>query len=142
MNTNPAYRQQYEERQRQMAEQHRAAEKKSDVAIKEREASMKEEWKQKSPMPPSLSKAPSQSDLGKTPQPPSKSRDSPSEPSSKSLGSIKGEDPKSQQAEGLKMKLTEGGHHGKEDSKQALESRGQAGMEQAMWYRQVNTNLV
>ncbi|TMS13186.1 Zinc finger protein 609 [Larimichthys crocea] len=130
------YRQQYEERQRQMAEQHRAAEKKSDVAIKEREASMKEEWKQKSPMPPSLSKAPSQSDLGKTPQPPSKSRDSPSEPSSKSLGSIKGEDSKSQQAEGLKMKLTEGGHHGKEDSKQALESRGQAGMEQAIWYRQ------
>lgn len=119
-----------------MAEQHRAAEKKSDVAIKEREASMKEEWKQKSPMPPSLSKAPSQSDLGKTLQPPSKSRDSPPEPSSKSMGSIKGEDPKSQQAEGLKMKLTEGGHHGKEDSKQALESRGQAGMEQAMWYRQ------
>uniref|UniRef100_A0A3Q1B0N1 C2H2-type domain-containing protein n=1 Tax=Amphiprion ocellaris TaxID=80972 RepID=A0A3Q1B0N1_AMPOC len=136
MNTNPAYRQQYEERQRQMAEQHRAAEKKSDVAMKEREASMKEEWKQKSPMPPSLSKAPSQSDLGKTSQPPSKSRDSPSEPCSKSMGSIKVEDPKSQQAEGLKMKLTEGGHHGKEDSKQALESRSQAGMEQAMWYRQ------
>ncbi|XP_005807163.1 zinc finger protein 609 [Xiphophorus maculatus] len=136
MNTNPAYRQQYEERQRQMAEQHRAAEKKSDVVMKEREASMKEEWKQKSPMPPSLSKAPSQSDLGKIPQPSSKSRDSPSELSSKSIGSIKGEDPKSQQAEGLKMKLTEGGHHGKEDSLQALESRGQAGMEQPMWYRQ------
>uniref|UniRef100_A0A3P8RZK7 Zinc finger protein 609b n=1 Tax=Amphiprion percula TaxID=161767 RepID=A0A3P8RZK7_AMPPE len=137
MNTNPAYRQQYEERQRQMAEQHRAAEKKSDVAMKEREASMKEEWKQKSPMPPSLSKAPSQSDLGKTSQPPSKSRDSPSEPCSKSMGSIKVEDPKSQQADGLKMKQTEGGHHGKEDSKQALESRSQAGMEQAMWYRQL-----
>uniref|UniRef100_A0A672YAN4 Zinc finger protein 609b n=1 Tax=Sphaeramia orbicularis TaxID=375764 RepID=A0A672YAN4_9TELE len=136
MNTNPAYRQQYEERQRQMAEQHRTADKKSDVAIKERETSMKEEWKQKSPMPPSLSKAPSQSDIGKTPQPPSKSRDSPSEPSSKSMGSMKGEDPKSQ-PEGLKMKLTDGGHHGKEDSKQALESRGPAGMEQAMWYRQV-----
>ncbi|XP_014854747.1 PREDICTED: zinc finger protein 609-like [Poecilia mexicana] len=136
MNTNPAYRQQYEERQRQMAEQHRAAEKKSDIVMKEREASMKEDWKQKSPMPPSLSKAPSQSDLGKISQPPSKSRDSPSELSSKSIGSIKGEDPKSQQTEGLKMKLTEGGHHGKEDSLQALESRGQAGMEQPMWYRQ------
>uniref|UniRef100_A0A8D3AET1 C2H2-type domain-containing protein n=1 Tax=Scophthalmus maximus TaxID=52904 RepID=A0A8D3AET1_SCOMX len=136
INTNPAYRQQCEERQRQMAEQHRAAEKKSDVAIKEREASMKEEWKQKSPMPPSLSKAPSQPDLGKTPQPPGKSRDSPSEPSSKSIGSIKVEDPKSIQPEGLKMKLTEGGHHVKEDSKQTLESRGQPGMEQAMWYRQ------
>lgn len=142
MTTNPAYRQQYEERQRQMAEQHRTVEKKSDIAIKEREASMKEEWKQKSPMPPSLSKVPSQSDTGKSSQPPSKSRDSPSEPSSKSLGSIKGEDPKSQQAEGLKMKLTEGGHHGKEDSKQALESRGQGGMEQAMWYRQVRFKLV
>lgn len=139
INTNPAYRQQYEERQRQMAEQHRAAEKKSDVAIKEREVSVKEEWKQKSPMPPSLSKAPSQSDLGKTPQPSSKSRDSPSEHSSKS---IKGEDTKSQQAEGLKMKLTEGGHHGKEDSKLALESRGQTGIDQAMWYRQVHFYLV
>ncbi|XP_028999902.1 zinc finger protein 609-like isoform X1 [Betta splendens] len=136
MTTNPAYRQQYEERQRQMAEQHRTVEKKSDIAIKEREASMKEEWKQKSPMPPSLSKAPSQSDMGKSTQPPSKSRDSPSDPASKSMGSIKGEDPKSQQAEGLKMKLTEGGHHGKEDSKQALDSRVQGGMEQAMWYRQ------
>ncbi|XP_006793918.1 zinc finger protein 609-like isoform X1 [Neolamprologus brichardi] len=136
MSTNPAYRQQYEERQRQMAEQHRAAEKKSDVAMKERESSMKDEWKQKSLMPPSLSKTPSQSDLGKAQQQPSKSRDSPSEPTSKSMGTIKGEDSKSQQPEGLKMKLTEGGHHGKEDPKQALESRGQAGLEQAMWFRQ------
>lgn len=136
MSTNPAYRQQYEERQRQMAEQHRAAEKKSDVAMKERESSMKDEWKQKSLMPPSLSKTPSQSDLGKVQQQPSKSRDSPSEPTSKSMGTIKGEDSKSQQPEGLKMKLTEGGHHGKEDPKQALESRGQAGLEQAMWFRQ------
>ncbi|XP_028291748.1 zinc finger protein 609b isoform X2 [Gouania willdenowi] len=134
MNTNPAYRQQYEERHRQMAEQHRVAEKKSDVVMKEREASLKEEWKQKSPMPPSLSKATSQSEVGKT-QPSSK-RDSPSEPSAKSMGGVKGEDSKSLQAEGLKMKLTEGGHHGKEDSKQALESRGPAGMEQTMWYRQ------
>lgn len=137
MSANPAYRQQYEERQRQMAEQHRAAEKKSDVSMKERESSMKDEWKQKSPMPPSLSKTPSQSDMGKTQQQPSKSRDSPSEPTSKPMGTIKGEDSKSQQAEGLKMKLTEGGHHGKEDPKQALESRGQAGLEQAMWFRQV-----
>lgn len=136
MSANPAYRQQYEERQRQMAEQHRAIEKKSEVSMKERESSMKDEWKQKSPMPPSLSKTPSQSDLGKTQQQPSKSRDSPSEPTSKPMGTIKGEDSKSQQAEGLKMKLTEGGHHGKEDPKQALESRGQAGLEQAMWFRQ------
>ena len=125
-----------------MAEQHRAAEKKSDVAIKEREASMKEEWKQKSPMPPSLSKAPSQSDLGKTPQAPGKLRDSPSELSLKSSGSIKVEEGKSQQAEGLQLKLTDGGHHGKEDSTHSLASRGQAGMEQGVWYRQVNTNVV
>lgn len=139
MNTNSAYRQQYEERQRQMAEQHRAAEKKADVAIKEREASIKEDWKQKSPMPPTLSKAPSQSDLGKMQQPSSKSRESPSELSSKSAGGMKGEDSK---AEGLKMKLTEAGHHGKDDSKPALESRGPSGMEQAMWYRQVSTMCV
>ncbi|XP_077375090.1 zinc finger protein 609b isoform X2 [Festucalex cinctus] len=136
MNTNPAYRQQFEERQRQMAEQHRAAEKKSDIIMKEREAAIKEEWKQKNPMQPNLSKTSSQSELGKTPQPTSKSRDSPSEVSSKSMGNIKAEDIKSQQAEGLKMKLTEGGHHGKEDSKQALDSRGQPGTEQAVWYRQ------
>ncbi|XP_008335291.1 zinc finger protein 609b isoform X2 [Cynoglossus semilaevis] len=135
MNTNPAYRQQYEERQRQIAEQHRAAEKKPDIALKEREASFKDEWKQKSPMPPSLSKTSSQSELGKPSQHPGKSRDSPPEQSSKSIASIKGEDTKSQQAEGLKMKMTEGIHHGKEESK-PLESRGPAGIEQAMWYRQ------
>ncbi|XP_033841222.1 zinc finger protein 609-like [Periophthalmus magnuspinnatus] len=129
MNTNPAYRQQYEERQRQMVEQHRAAEKKD---VKEREA-MKEDWKQKSPLPPSLSKAPNQSEMGKS-QPQSKSRDSPSEP--KSMVGLKGDETKTPQAEGLKMKLTDGAHHGKDDSKQALEARGQAGMEQAMWYRQ------
>ncbi|XP_061671303.1 zinc finger protein 609-like isoform X2 [Syngnathoides biaculeatus] len=136
MNTNPSYRQQFEERQRQMAEHHRAAEKKSDIAMKEREASIKDDWKQKSPMQPTLSKTPIQSEVGKTPQPTSKCRDSPSEVSSKSMGSIKAEDIKSQQAEGLKMKLTEVGHHGKEESKQALDSRGPAGTEQTIWYRQ------
>nr|XP_057933008.1 zinc finger protein 609-like isoform X2 [Doryrhamphus excisus] len=135
MNTNPAYRQQFEERHRQMAEQHRAAEKKSDIVMKDREAAIKEDWKQKSPIQPNLSKTPSQSDLRKMPQPTNKSRDSPSEVLSKSMGGIKGEDTKSQQAEGLKMKLTEG-HHGKEDSKQALDSRCQAGTDQTMWYRQ------
>lgn len=138
MTTNPAYRQQFEERQRQIAEQHRAAEKKSDAALKEREASMKEEWKQKGPLPPSLSKAPNQAELGKVVQPSGKSRESPSEPSSKALAAVKGEEPKSQQVEGLKVKLSEGGHHGKDDSKQTLDSRGQLGMEQAMWYRQVS----
>ncbi|XP_062326699.1 zinc finger protein 609-like isoform X2 [Osmerus eperlanus] len=139
LNTNPAYRQQYEERQRQVAEQHRAAEKKSDAIMKEREVSMKEEWKQKASMPPTLSKAPSQSDLGKGPQPPGKPRDSPLEPS-KSIGGIKGEDSKSQQSEGLKIKLNEGGHQGKEDSKPGLDYRGQTGVEQSMWHRQYAEN--
>ncbi|XP_018608179.1 zinc finger protein 609-like [Scleropages formosus] len=134
MNTNPAYRQQYEERQRQAAEQHRAAEKKSDAALKERESSMKEEWKQKASVPPTLSKAPSVSDLGKPP-PPSKQKDS-SEPP-KSVIIPKGEDAKiqGQQAEGLKVKLGEAAHHTKEESKASLESSRQSGME-AMWYRQ------
>lgn len=135
MNSNAAYRQQYEERQRQAAEQHRAAEKKSDAAQKEREASMKEEWKQKASIPPTLSKAPSLSDLGK-PQAPGKPKDSPAEPA-KSVIIPKGEDPKVlQQAEGLKMKLSEAGHHGKEESKSGLESGRPSGMEQPMWYRQ------
>ncbi|KAJ8249252.1 hypothetical protein GJAV_G00232800 [Gymnothorax javanicus] len=136
MNSNATYRQQYEERQRQAAEQHRAAEKKADASMKEREASMKEEWKQKASIPPTLSKAPSLSDLGK-PQAPGKPKDSTAEPA-KSVIIPKGEDSKvlSQQAEGLKMKLSEGGHHAKEESKASLESGRPSGMEQAMWYRQ------
>lgn len=137
MSTNPAYRQQCEDRQRQVAEQHRAAEKKSEAAQKEREASLKsEEWKQKASVPPTLSKAPSLSDLGK-PSPQGKPKD-PSEPS-KSVIIPKGEDSKgqSQQSEGLKMKLSEAGHHGKDEQKPGIES-GRSSMEQAMYmYRQV-----
>ncbi|XP_036399391.1 zinc finger protein 609-like [Megalops cyprinoides] len=134
MSTSAVYRQQYEERQRQVAEQHRAAEKKSDAALKEREASMKEEWKHKGSAPPTLSKAPSVSDLGKPP-PPGKVKDS-SEPT-KSVIIPKGEESKaaSQQAEGLKGKLGEGGHHGKEEQKPGLDPT-RPGMEPAMWYRQ------
>ncbi|KAG7456355.1 hypothetical protein MATL_G00251410 [Megalops atlanticus] len=135
MSTNAAYRQQYEERQRQAAEQHRATEKKLDAALKEQEASIKEEWKQKASIPPTLSKAPSLSDLGKPPTP-SKLKNS-SEPT-KSIIIPKGEDSKviSQQADGLKMKLSEGGHHGKEESNSGLESSRQSGMEQAVWCQQ------
>ncbi|XP_051556718.1 zinc finger protein 609-like [Myxocyprinus asiaticus] len=135
MNTNPTYRQQYEERQRLMTEQHRSAEKKPDLGVKDREASLKEDWKQKGPVPPSLTKAPSLSDLGK-PQNPGKQRESSSEPV-KSVIIPKGEEAKlqPQQAEGLKMKLSEAGHHGKNDSKASVES-ARLGMEQAMWYRQ------
>ncbi|KTG37727.1 hypothetical protein cypCar_00023967 [Cyprinus carpio] len=136
MSTNPAYRQQCEDRQRQAAEQHRAAEKKSEAAQKDREASMKqEEWKQKASVPPTLSKAPSLSDLGK-PSPQGKPKD-PSEPG-KSVIIPKGEDGKgqTQQGEGLKMKLSEAGHHAKDEQKPGLES-GRSAMEQAMYmYRQ------
>lgn len=142
MNTNAAYRQQYEERQRQAAEQHRsAAEKKADGAAKERESSGKgEEWKQKASVPPTLSKAPSLTDLGKGGPPQGKPKD-PSSSSSEQAKSVimpKGEDAKApaQQAEGLKMKLSEGGHHGKEEPKAGVESGRPSTMEQAMWYRQ------
>uniref|UniRef100_A0AAY4E587 C2H2-type domain-containing protein n=1 Tax=Denticeps clupeoides TaxID=299321 RepID=A0AAY4E587_9TELE len=136
MNTNPAYRQQCEDRQRQAAEQHRAAEKKSEAAQKDREASIKnEEWKQKASVPPTLSKAPSLSDLGKTP-PQNKPKDTSETP--KSVIIPKSEDVKAQaqQAEGLKMKLSEGSHHGKDDQKTGLEPSRLSAMEQAMWYRQ------
>ncbi|XP_030622496.1 zinc finger protein 609b [Chanos chanos] len=134
MNTNPAYRQQYEERQRLMAEQHRASEKKPDTGLKDREVSMKEEWKQKPSIPTGLAKMPSMSDLGK-PQAPGKQRD-PSEPT-KSVIIPKGEEAKlqPQQAEGLKMKLADSSHHGKDDPKPGAES-ARPGMEQAIWYRQ------
>ncbi|XP_052002337.1 zinc finger protein 609-like isoform X2 [Xyrauchen texanus] len=135
MNTNPTYRQQYEERQRLMTEQHRSAEKKPESGVKDREVFMKEDWKQKGPVPPGLTKAPSLSDLGK-PQAPGKQRDSSSDPV-KSVIIPKGEEAKlqPQQAEGLKMKLSEAGHHGKDDLKASVES-ARLGMEQAMWYRQ------
>ncbi|KAK2869511.1 hypothetical protein Q7C36_001382 [Tachysurus vachellii] len=138
MNTNPAYRQQYEERQRLMAEQHRAA--KNEAGMKEREASMKDDWKQKGPVPPGLKKAPSLSDLGK-PQAPSKQRDSSSEPA-KSVIIPKGEEAKHQpqQAEGLKVKLSEGGHHGKEDAGKPGMELARPSMEQSMWYRQYPEN--
>ncbi|XP_057185357.1 zinc finger protein 609a isoform X1 [Triplophysa rosa] len=136
MSTNPAYRQQCEDRQRQVAEQHRAAEKKQEAAQKDREASLKpEEWKQKASVPPTLSKAPSLSDLGK-PSPQGKPKD-PSEPS-KSVIIPKMEDGKgqSQQGEGLKMKLSEAGHHGKDEQKPGIES-GRSAMDQAIYmYRQ------
>ncbi|XP_036432247.1 LOW QUALITY PROTEIN: zinc finger protein 609a [Colossoma macropomum] len=138
MNTNPAYRQQCEERQRQAAEQHRAAEKKSEAVQKDREASMKsEEWKQKASVPPTLSKAPSLSDLGKPP-PQTKPKEPALEPA-KSVIIPKGEDgkPLGQQAEGLKMKLSESGHHGKEEQKPSIEPGRPLTMEQAMYmYRQ------
>uniref|UniRef100_A0A3Q4GBC8 Zinc finger protein 609a n=1 Tax=Neolamprologus brichardi TaxID=32507 RepID=A0A3Q4GBC8_NEOBR len=130
--SNPAYRQQYEE-QRQ-----RHADKKAES--KEREASVKEEWKQKASVPPTLSRAPSLTDLGaRGGVNPAK----PKEPATaseqaKSVIMAKGEDSKAPgaQPEGLKIKLSEGGHHGKEEPKSGVESGRAASVEAAMWYRQ------
>lgn len=121
---NPAYRQPYEERPRQ-------GDKKQDG----KEALGKEEWqKQKVSVPPTLSRAPSLTDLGSKG---SKAKDPASEPA-KSVIMAKGEEPKvsSGQQEGLKMKLSEAGHHMKEDGKQGAESGRASGVEPALWYRQ------
>ncbi|XP_008286032.1 zinc finger protein 609-like isoform X2 [Stegastes partitus] len=127
--SNPAYRQQYEER-------HRQADKK--VEGKEREACGKDEWKQKATVTPTLSRPPSLTDLG------SKGALNPTKPKeptfvseqAKSVIMAKGEDPKAltAQAEGLKIKLSEAGHHGKEES--GVEPGRPAGVEPSMWYRQ------
>lgn len=128
--SSPAYRQQYEDRQRQ-------ADKKAES--KEREAAGKDEWKQKASVPPTLSRAPSLTDLGAKGGPnPSKPKEPPPTlEQAKSVIMAKGEDPKapSAQPEGLKMKLGEAGHHGKEEAK-LVESARPTGVEPAMWYRQ------
>lgn len=134
--SNPAYRQHFEE-QRQ-----RHADKKAES--KEREASVKEEWKQKASVPPTLSRAPSLTDLGaRGGVNPAK----PKEPATaseqaKSVIMAKGEDSKAPaaQPEGLKIKLSEGGHHGKEEPKSGAEPGRAASVEAAMWYRQVQVS--
>ncbi|CAI5668288.1 unnamed protein product [Oreochromis niloticus] len=56
----------------------------------------------------------------------------------KSVIMAKGEDSKAppSQPEGLKIKLSEGGHHGKEEPKSGVESGRAASVEAAMWYSQ------
>ncbi|KAJ8417953.1 hypothetical protein AAFF_G00227960 [Aldrovandia affinis] len=109
MSSSPAYRQQYEERQRQGAERKPRA-------------------------PPTLSKVPAPAHDPAKP-PPAKPKDP--EPA-KSVIIPKGEEPKapSQQAEGHKLKHGEGGHHGKVEPKPALDPARPTGVEPAMWYRQ------
>ncbi|KAF7653865.1 hypothetical protein LDENG_00077420 [Lucifuga dentata] len=129
--SSPAYRQQYEERQRQ-------AEKKAEG--KDREFAGKEEWKQKGSVPPTLSRTPSLTDLGnKGGLNPAKPKElPPALEQAKSVIMAKGEDAKAPapQTEGLKMKLSETGHHGKEEAKPGAESGRPCGVEPAMWYRQ------
>lgn len=140
--SNPAYRQQYEERQR-------LADKKAEM--KEREGCgsgvVKEEWKQKASVPPTLSRAPSLTDLGaKGLHNLAKPKEAP--PTSEQTKSVimsKGEEPKASaaQPEGLKMKLSEAAaHHVKEEPKSGPESGRPAGIEPAMWYRQVSVSII
>ncbi|XP_075432109.1 zinc finger protein 609 isoform X2 [Ascaphus truei] len=154
LSTNPAYRQQYEEHQKQrhnleqqqqqqhqqhqqqqQQQQQRNMEKKE---MRDREASLKEEWKHKSPVPPTLTKAPSLTDLGKSN--PSKAKELAGPDAGKSVIIPKPEDSAKtpvQQVE--KVKVSEGGGHvGKEpaEAKPVGECNRQAGLDPVLWYRQ------
>ncbi|KAM4748659.1 zinc finger protein 609 isoform 2-T3 [Rhinophrynus dorsalis] len=143
LSTNPTYRQQFEEhqKQRQNMEQQRNIEKKAEMAMREREASLKEEWKHKSSVPPTLTKAPSLTDLGKSGT--SKPKDLGTGPDpGKSVIIPKPEDSiklPMQQTEGLKAKVSEAGSHAGKDSAEAKpvgECNRQAGLDPVLWYRQ------
>ncbi|CAL9696527.1 unnamed protein product [Knipowitschia caucasica] len=115
-NANPAYQRQYEDRSRPEG-------KKPDI---------KQEVK--ATVPPTLSRAPSLTDLG------SKGTKG-KEGEGKSVIMVKAEEQKPQaqqpqQQEGLKMKLSEAGHHGKEEGKSGAEPGRTTGVEPALWYRQ------
>ncbi|XP_020839316.1 zinc finger protein 609 [Phascolarctos cinereus] len=141
LSTNTAYRQQYEEQQKRQSleqQQQRGLEKKVELSLKEREAALKEEWKQKPSVPPTLTKAPSLTDLVKSG--PSKAKEPGADPT-KSVIIPKLEDSSklpSQAAEGLKVKLSEASHLGKEasDSKVATECGRQTDVDPVLWYRQ------
>ncbi|KFQ31490.1 Zinc finger protein 609, partial [Merops nubicus] len=146
LSTNPAYRQQYEEQQKQrqsleqQQQQQRGLEKKTELGLKEREAALKEEWKQKPPMPPTLTKAPSLTDLVKSGL--SKAKEQGGPDMAKSVIIPKLEDSSklsgSQVAEGLKVKLSEASHLGKEtaETKASSECGRQAEVDPVLWYRQ------
>ncbi|XP_070618787.1 zinc finger protein 609 isoform X2 [Erythrolamprus reginae] len=141
LSTNPTYRQQYEDQQKQrqsLEQQHqRALDKKVDLGLKEREVILKEEWKQKASLPPTLTKAPSLTDLVKPGL--NKAKDQGSDVA-KSVIIPKLEDSTKLQGptlEGLKGKLNES-HLGKEtmDSKGVLDCGRQAEVDPVLWYRQ------
>ncbi|KAM3610132.1 uncharacterized protein V6R79_025859 [Siganus canaliculatus] len=136
--SNPAYRQQYEERQRQADKKAEGKERDAAAAAAAAAAAMKDEWKQKASVPPTLSRAPSLTDLGAKGGVNPKPKEPPPSEQAKSVIMAKGDDPKVPTAppEGLKMKLSEAGHHGKEEAKPGAESGRPAGVEPAMWYRQ------
>ncbi|CAM4526593.1 zinc finger protein 609 isoform X1 [Lepidochelys kempii] len=143
LSTSPAYRQQYEEQQKQRQsleqQQPRGLEKKAELGLKEREAALKEDWKQKPSVPPTLTKAPSLTDLVKSGL--SKAKEPGAADMAKSVIIPKLEDSSkvpSQVAEGLKVKLAEASHLGKEtaESKAGAECGRQAEVDPVLWYRQ------
>ncbi|EDL26105.1 zinc finger protein 609 [Mus musculus] len=143
LSTNTAYRQQYEEQQKrqsleQQQQQQRGLDKKTEMGLKEREASLKEEWKQKPSIPPTLTKAPSLTDLVKSG--PGKAKEPGTDPA-KSVIIPKLDDSSklpSQPPEGLKGKLGEASHLGKEasEAKTGTECGRQAEVDPILWYRQ------
>lgn len=143
LSTNPAYRQQYEDQQKQrqsleQQQQQRGMDKKVELGLKEREVTLKEEWKQKPSLPPTLTKAPSLTDLVKSGL--SKPKDQGADVA-KSVIIPKLEDSsklQSQATEGLKGKLSESSHLGKEtsESKASSDCGRQADVDSVLWYRQ------
>ncbi|XP_060611577.2 zinc finger protein 609 isoform X1 [Anolis sagrei] len=146
LSTNPTYRQQYEdqqkqrqtlEQQQQQQQQQRGMDKKVELGLKEREVALKEEWKQKPSLPPTLTKAPSLTDLVKSGL--GKGKEQGGEVA-KSVIIPKLEDSsklQAQAAEGLKGKLSES-HLSKEtpESKAGLDCGRQAEVDPVLWYRQ------
>ncbi|XP_042329159.1 zinc finger protein 609 isoform X2 [Sceloporus undulatus] len=140
LSTNPTYRQQYEDQQKQrqaLEQQQRGMDKKVELGLKEREVALKEDWKQKPSLPPTLTKAPSLTDLVKSGL--SKAKDQGGD-LAKSVIIPKLEDSsklQGQAAEGLKGKLNES-HLSKEtaESKSGLDCGRQAEVDPVLWYRQ------
>ncbi|XP_015274427.1 PREDICTED: zinc finger protein 609 isoform X2 [Gekko japonicus] len=143
LSTNPTYRQQYEDQQKQrqsleQQQQQRGMDKKVELGLKEREGALKEEWKQKPCLPPTLTKAPSLTDLVKSGL--SKGKDQGPD-AAKSVIIPKLEDSsklQSQAAEGLKGKLSESSHLGKEtvEPKASSDCGRQTEVDPVLWYRQ------
>ncbi|XP_077328411.1 zinc finger protein 609 isoform X2 [Lithobates pipiens] len=145
LSTNPAYRQQYEEHQKQRQnleqQQQRSIEKKNEMAMRDREATLKEEWKHKSSVPPTLTKAPSLTDLGKSSSSKPKELGPVPDPGKSVIIPKPEESAKMsvQQPEGLKTKILDGaGHTVKtpEPSKPVSECNRQTGLDPVLWYRQ------
>ncbi|CAI5792970.1 finger 609 isoform X2 [Podarcis lilfordi] len=139
LSTNPTYRQQYEDQQKQrqsLEQQQRGIDKKVELGLKEREVALKEEWKQKPSLPPTLTKAPSLTDLVKSGL--SKTKEQGGDvaksviiPKLENSSKLQG-----QTVESLKGKLSES-HLGKEtESKAGLDCGRQAEVDPVLWYSQ------